>query len=247
MLSKIWKNLKELIISAGVLIFVSCVLFQPFKIPSGSMIPTFLVGDFLVVNKFCYGYCQNSFRIGKFNIPCPNISKRLLASKQPARGDVVVFRNEKHNDDNFIKRIIGMPGDEIQVIDGLVHINHQPVVLKPDGEYSLIENDQYITYKKYIEVLPNGYEHIMIKRDAFGAGSLDNVGPYIVPAGHYFVMGDNRDNSTDSRVLESVGYIPLNNILGKASLIFFSSSCSLFEIFKWPFSIRFERIPTIVR
>jgi signal peptidase I len=211
------------------------------------MIPTLLVGDFLIVNKYCYGYSNDSFRIGTFTFPLPKIESRLFSNNLPKQGEVVVFRNEKDRNQNYIKRIIGMPGDKIQLIDGVVHINDKVAELKEAGEYSIIDKDEYVVFKKYIEKLPNGYEHVIIKRVDFGQCPLDNVGPFIVPEGCYFMMGDNRDNSQDSRVMEAVGFIPLNHILGRAECLFFSSSCSIFEILKWPFSIRFERIFNIIR
>ena len=244
---RIKKNVKEWFIVIISFLVVSCFLFQPFKIPSGSMIPTFLVGDFLIVNKFCYGYSNNSFRIGTFNFPLPKIETRVLGKNTPKSGEVVVFRNKRDNDQNYIKRIIGVPGDTIQVINGIVNINNKAVILKPDGNYSSLEDGNYVLYKKYIEVLPNGCEHVIIKKDEFGSGHLDNVGPITVPEGHYFMMGDNRDNSQDSRVMERVGCIPLNDIMGRAEAIFFSSDCSLWEVFKWPFSIRYERLFTLVK
>jgi signal peptidase I len=242
----IWKNVKEWIYILFGFVVVTGFLYQPFKIPSGSMIPTLLIGDFLIVNKHCYGYSNDSFRISTFTFPLPKIKERLFAKALPQRGEVVVFRNEKDEDNNYIKRIIGIPGDKIEVKDGVVHINEVPVELKEDGEFSNLENDEYVIYKRYIETLPNGYSHVIIKRFAFGEGHLDNVGPFVVPAGHYFMMGDNRDNSKDSRVMEAVGYIPLERIMGRAEGLFFSSSCSLFQVFDWPFSMRFERFFTAI-
>ena len=216
MKEKLLKSIKEWIIVLSSFTLVSCFLFQPFKIPSGSMIPTLLVGDFLIVNKFCYGYSNDSFRIGTFTFPIPKITKRLFSDNTPQRGEVVVFRNEKDRDMNYIKRVIGLPGDKIQLIDGIVHINDKPLEIRAEGEYSIIDNSDYVVYKKYIEKLPNGYEHVIIKRYEFGQSMLDNVGPFFVPQGHYFMMGDNRDNSQDSRVMEAVGFVPINNIMGRA-------------------------------
>lgn len=240
-------NIKEWIIVLTSFVVVSCFLIQPFKIPSGSMIPTLLVGDFLVVNKFVYGYSNDSFRIGTFSIPLPKITKRLFSENTPKQGEVVVFRNPKDRDHNYIKRVIGTPGDKIQIINGVVNINDKPCDLKEDNDYSIIENEQYVVYKKYIETLPNGYKHVIIKKFPFGQGGLDNVGPFVIPEGHYFMMGDNRDNSQDSRVIEAVGFVPLERIMGRAELIFFSSSCSIFEVLKWPFSMRFERFFNLIR
>lgn len=246
MSSKFWKSLKEWICTLLFFVVASCIAFQPFKIPSGSMIPTLLVGDFLIVNKFCYGYSHNSFRIGTLNFPFPKTEKRIFGSKLPKRGDVVVFRNEKDNDQNYIKRIIGFPGDTVELKSGIVYINEKPLELKEAGDYSMIENGDYVTYKKYMEVLPEGKEHVIIKRFEFGKGGLDNVGPFVVPDGNYFMMGDNRDNSQDSRVVEKVGFVPLQNIMGRAEIIFFSSSCKLFEVLKWPFSVRYDRILKVI-
>ncbi|MDR1333531.1 MAG: signal peptidase I [Holosporales bacterium] len=246
--SKLLASIREWGWTLFALVAISFFLFQPFKIPSGSMTPTLVVGDFLIVNKYCYGYSNDSFRIGTFTFPLPKIHGRLFARGLPQRGDIVVFRNKRDRDHNYVKRIIGMPGDKIQVIDGVVNINGTPVELKYDGEHSIIDEDgEYVISKKYIETLPNGYQHVIIKRDEFGKGGLDNVGPIEVPEGHYFVMGDNRDNSQDSRVEEMVGCIPLERILGRAECIFFSSKCSLWEVFKWPFSMRFERFFTILK
>lgn len=247
MKKSVWQNVKEWIVVLTSFILISCFLFQPFKIPSGSMIPTLLVGDFLIVNKFCYGYSNDSFRLGNFTFPLPKIAKRIMMSTPPKAGDVVVFRNEKDGDVNYIKRIIGTPGDKVELINGIVHINDKPLETRDAGEFSLVENNECSVFKKYIEKLPNGYEHVIIKQYGFGQWPLDNVGPFVVPDGHYFMMGDNRDNSQDSRVLEKVGFVPLDKIMGRAEVIFFSSSCSLFEVFKWPFSLRFERFFSLIK
>lgn len=244
---KIWKNVKEWLVVLLFFVLVNCLLIQPFKIPSGSMTPTLLVGDFLLVNKYLYGYSNESFRIGTFTFPLPKIEKRLFENKLPERGEVVVFRNEKDRNLNYIKRIIGLPGDKVQLIDGVVHINDKPCPLEDAGEYSGYEDDEFVILKKYIETLPNGYRHVIIKKQKLGEASLDNTQAYFVPAGCYFMMGDNRDNSQDSRVSEAVGFVPFQDIMGRAECIFFSSSCTLFEVFKWPFSMRFERFFTPIR
>ena len=228
----------------SIFIFISFVFMQGFKIPSGSMIPTLLVGDFLLVDKFTYGYSNDSFRMWGINFPLPHFKDRILVHQDPQQGDVVVFRNTKDDDKDYIKRLIGMPGDKIQIINGIVHINDKPCELKEDGEYSVIDRGEYIVYKKYIEKLPNGNKHVIIKIFDLGKGHLDNVGPFIVPKDHYFMMGDNRDNSQDSRVMDKVGFISKERIIGKAKWIFFSSSCKLWEVFKWPFSLRFDRFFT---
>lgn len=242
----IWDGTKDLIKVFLIFGFITSVSYQPFKIPSGSMIPTLLVGDFLLCDKFTYGITNNSFRLWQFTVPLPKFKKRILARTSPQYGDVIVFRNPKDKDKNYIKRIIGMPSDKVQIIDGVVHINDKPCKIKEEGSYSIMDRGSYDTYTKYIEELPNGCKHVFIKRFPFGQGVLDNVGPFYVPKDHYFAMGDNRDNSQDSRVPEYVGFIPLENIMGKAKWIFFSSSCEWYQVFKWFFSMRFERFFTSI-
>lgn len=241
-LKKVWKEIKSWVNVLLVIVGINCLLYQPFKIPSGSMIPTLLVGDFLIVNKFCYGYSNNSFRIDRFTIPLPKINGRLFGKNLPQRGDVVVFRNPKDKDLNYIKRIIGLPGETVEFINGVVHINGTPLAQRYVDSYSILDRDHYDMYNKYMELLPEGKEHVMIKAEEFGKGWLDNAGPFVVPEGHYFMAGDNRDRSSDSRVQEAVGFVPLENIMGRAELIFFSTTAKWYEILKWPFSVRFERI-----
>ena len=241
------KTVKEWVVTIIVIVGINCVAFQPFKIPSESMVPTFLIGDFLIVNKFCYGYSNDSFRIANFTFPLPKIAGRLFGYSLPKYGDVVVFRNPKDRDVNYVKRVIGLPGDTVQIRDGIVYVNDKPLQLIDDGEYVISENGRYVVYKKYQEVLPNGYKHVILKYFQFGKAHLDNTEPFVVPSGHYFVMGDNRDNSQDSRVMEKVGFIPLERIMGRAECLFFSISCKIYEIFKLPFSIRFDRIFTLIR
>ena len=170
-----------------------------------------------------------------------------MSNNAPKAGEVVVFRNEKDRNLNYIKRVIGVPGDKIELREGIVYINDKALETRDAGEFSIMDRNEYIVYRKYIEKLPNGYEHVIIKRGEFGQNMLDNVGPFIVPEGHYFMMGDNRDNSQDSRVMEKVGFIPLESIMGRAECLFFSSSCAWYEVLKWIFSIRFERFFTAIR
>ena len=243
----IYKDIKEWIIVLSSFIIINCFLFQPFKIPSGSMIPTLLVGDFLIANKYCYGYSNDSFRIWNFTIPLPKITHRLFAKDMPQAGDIIVFRNEKDRNVNYIKRIIGLPGDKIELKDGIVYVNDVALKVTAAGEFTDIEKGEYRIYRRYIETLPNGYEHVIVKIRNFGESDTDNCGPYYVPEGHYFCMGDNRDNSQDSRFPKEVGFIPLENIMGKAMCIFFSTKCSWYEIHKWLFSLRLDRFFTAIK
>ncbi len=208
-------------------------LFQPFSIPSGSMMPTLLVGDYLFVSKWSYGF-------SKYSIPFspPLFEGRLLGSA-PDRGDVVVFRKPGEEDTDYIKRLIGLPGDRIQVRDGLLSINGKAVPREVVGEFVA---DDGTTVPQYRETLPNGVSYMTLDLSPSSAG--DNTREFVVPDGHYFMMGDNRDNSLDSRF--DVGYVPFDNLVGKAQVIFFSvqDDVSPLEIWKWPTDLRPSRILT---
>jgi signal peptidase I len=222
------------------------LFFQPFWIPSGSMKDTLLIGDFLFVNKMAYGYSRYSCPFAL----CP-ITGRILAS-EPTRGDVVVFRHPA-NDNDMIKRLIGLPGDTIQVKNNILFINGAaaPQVADgtfeelfekqgPMGQYPRCENGPVgeggnCTSSRAIETLPNGVKHAVLNIDS--NGDVDNTDIYTVPAGHYFFMGDNRDNSTDSRFPQTVGgvgYVPAENLIGRADrMIFSSAGRSLLYIWTW--------------
>lgn len=218
-------------------------LFQPFNIPSGSMKATLLVGDYLFVSKYSYGY-------SRFSLPLspPLFSGRVPGNFLPQRGDVVVFRLPRDTSTDYIKRVIGLPGDKIQVIDGVVNINGMPVKREPAPTFvEKEENGHDAPIKRWQETLPNGVSFYTL--DLVDNGFADNTQVYTVPPGHYFMMGDNRDNSTDSRFLSQVGYVPLENIVGKARLIFFSvyEGERAWEFWRWPVSVRWNRLFTIVR
>ncbi len=218
---------------------VRTVAYEPFNIPSGSMIPTLLVGDYLFVSKFSYGYSRYSLPFG-----LPLFSGRILFHS-PERGDVAVFKLPTDNSTDYIKRLIGLPGDHIQMKGGNLYINDQLVPRRRIDDYLDQEGGMVRPVAHYIETLPNdhgGRAHPIIK---YGDnGPLDNTEVYDVPPEHYFGMGDNRDNSQDSRVLAAVGYIPAENLVGRAEFLFFSTdgSARLWEIWKWPFAIRYDRI-----
>jgi signal peptidase I len=209
-------------------------LYEPFHIPSSSMEPNLLIGDYIFVSKFSYGYSRYSFPLG-----LDIFSGRVFDSpkKAPQRGDAMVFRLPSNPKINYIKRLIGLPGDEIKMVGGHLMINEQEVEKVADGSFV---GGSGVAIKKFIETLPNDQKVTVL--DQFDDNIADNTGAYIVPEGHYFVMGDNRDNSQDSRFLGAVGYIPAENLVGKAQIIFFSSSKPFWQFWHWPKSIRWERL-----
>ncbi|MFV9875575.1 MAG: signal peptidase I [Rickettsiales endosymbiont of Dermacentor nuttalli] len=212
------------------LVFRSFV-YEPYHVPSGSMKPTLIDGDYIFVSKFAYGYSRYSLPLG-FNL----FSGRIAEFGTPERGDVIVFRNPYNPSVNYIKRLIGLPGDKIQIMNGVIYINGVAVEQIRRGIF-IDSNDRHI--EKYIEVLPNGVSYNVLKEK--NRGPFDNTKVYIVPKDKYFFMGDNRDNSIDSRFLDKVGYVPQVNIVGKAELIFFSSKSSLWAIWTWLYDLNLGR------
>jgi signal peptidase I len=211
-------------------------LFEPFNIPSGSMKPTLLVGDYLFVSKYSYGYSRHSFPFS------PPLFKGRILESVPERGDVAVFKKPTDNETDYIKRIVGLPGDRIQVLTGVLHINGVAVKRRRIGDFALGEPGPPMAVR-YIETLPNGVAHEILEIQG-DTGRLDETDVFTVPPGHYFAMGDNRDNSQDSRVLSEVGFIPAENLVGKAQFLFFSTNgaARIWEIWKWPVSIRYGRL-----
>ncbi len=236
------ETIRVIIQALIIALVIRTFLFQPFNIPSGSMKNTLLVGDYLFVSKYSYGYSKYSFPLS-----LPLFSGRLPGDWLPQRGDVVVFRLPRDPDIDYIKRVIGLPGDKIQVIDGDVHINGKPVKREPAKPWVDIEEGvREQPVKRWKETLPNGKTFYTL--DLVDNGFADNTQVYTVPPGHYFMMGDNRDNSTDSR-FSSVGTVPIENIVGKAQIIFFSvyQGEHAWAFWRWPFSVRWDRLFTIVR
>jgi signal peptidase I len=216
-------------------------LFQPFNIPSESMKATLLVGDYLFVSKYSYGYTHYSLPFS------PRLFSGRIFGSALKRGDVVVFRLPRDDSVDYIKRVVGLPGDKIQMIDGVLNINGTPVKRERVEDYVSDEDGVAQRVKQYRETLPNGVSYVTM--DLTENGFLDNTQVYTVPPDHYFMMGDNRDNSTDSRVLSQVGYVPYENIIGKAQIIFFSlrDGTHAWEIWRWPWDVRWSRMFTLVR
>ncbi len=232
------ETIKTVLIAMAIAAFVRTVAFEPFNIPSGSMIPTLLVGDYLFVSKYAYGYSRHSlpFSLG------PKGGRMM--EKTPERGDVVVFKKPPEGRVDYIKRVVGLPGDRIQVTRGILYVNGQPVKRERIEDFVEINREgNVMRAAQYIETLPNGRRHRIIEY-AGDNGIADNTPEYVVPEGHYFMMGDNRDNSADSRFLDEVGYVPAENLVGRAEVVFFSAdgSAALWEFWKWPSAIRYSRL-----
>lgn len=230
------KTLLQVILLALV---VRSFAYEPFNIPSKSMQPTLLVGDFIVVSKFSYGYSRHSL---PFSL---HLFDGRIFGRQPQRGDVVVFKVPTDNRTDYIKRLIGLPGDHIKVEHRVLSING--VAVKRQAVEDYVDRDprtgSTIRHLQYIETLPNGRSHIIIE-DAGPEVAADNTEEYVVPPGHYFMMGDNRDNSEDSRFLTAVGYVPEENLVGRAEIIFLSTSQAgqPWQFWLWPSDLRWHRL-----
>ncbi|AHG44705.1 signal peptidase [Rhizobium leguminosarum bv. trifolii CB782] len=235
----LWENIKVIIQALILAMVIRTVLFQPFTIPSGSMMPTLLVGDYIFVNKFAYGY-------SKYSLPfSPDIFSGRLFGADPKRGDIVVFRFPPNPEVDYIKRCIGLPGDHIQVTDGVLYVNGKPVPKVADGTFtSDYKLDPGADVPVFRETLDSGKTYDTLDQSPVSRG--DNTREFIVPEGHYFMMGDNRDNSLDSRF--DVGFVPAENLVGRASVIFFSlgNDTSFREIWKWPTNMRWDRLFKVV-
>jgi signal peptidase I len=242
--------LKAMVAAAVIALVIRSFLFEPFNIPSGSMFPTLLVGDYLFVEKYSYGYSKYSFPMDMGGF------EGRIGERPVTRGDVAVFRQPKKTHIDYIKRIIGLPGDRIQVKEGILYINGDAVTREYLGTEDMQESAATNVYMKYIETLPGGLRHNIY--EISDEETLDNTEEFTVPAGYYFAMGDNRDASLDSRVQDQVGFVPAENLIGRAAIIFFSVEsignvcdrdgtlaslrsfgCKLVE---WPKAIRYSRI-----
>lgn len=235
-LESAWEAVRTIFYAVVIAVFVRTFAYEPFNIPSGSMIPTLLVGDHLFVSKFSYGYSRYSLPFG-----LPLFDGRIFESL-PERGDVAVFRRPGNEYEDYIKRIVGLPGDRIQVKGGVLHVNDKPVERQRIEDYVEYGSSGASSITQYLETLPNGKRHSIIE---YGDDNFfDNTDVFTVPAGHIFAMGDNRDDSRDSRDLQWVGFVPLTNLVGRAEFLFFSTdgTAEWWEFWKWPSATRFSRI-----
>ena len=233
----LYDNIKTLFSALIIAILIRSILFQPFYIPSSSMEPTLLVGDRIFVSKYAYGYSKHSFPFS------PNITNERFFSKKPKRGDLVVFKTPADNRTDYIKRLIGLPGDTIQFLNGNLFINEKQVDKLKINNLTEIKCGNFdLEIDTYIETLPNGIKHTTVYKKK---GTLQNTKKFNVPLNHYFLLGDNRDCSKDSRYLDSVGYVNNINLVGKAKIIFFSNDTnesSLLKFWNINKSFRLERL-----
>ncbi|NIA66998.1 signal peptidase I [Pelagibius litoralis] len=234
------ETLRTVVIAVLIALGVRTFAYEPFNIPSGSMEPTLLIGDYLFVSKLSYGY-------SRYSIPfSPNLFDGRVFFTEPEVGDVAVFRTPLDVKTDYIKRIVGLPGDRIEVREGVLHINGEPVKRERLLPSELNEIDYpSASGAVYIETLPNGRTHL-IHEQLLDRGPLDDWGPKTVLPGHLFAMGDNRDNSQDSR--SNVGQIPFENLVGRADVLFFShdGGSAWWEFWRWPGAIRFGRIGDVI-
>ncbi len=233
--NNIFGNFKSIIIAIFIALLIRSFIFEPFNIPSGSMKPNLLVGDFIFVSKYSYGFSKHSL---PFSLP---VIPGKIFPNSPERGDVVVFKTPENNRTDYIKRVIGLPGDKIEIKNGIIFINGTEILRKKLNDF--IDTDSNTNIKRvrmYNEFFFNKEINVL---DITDNGIADNTQLFNVPENHFFVMGDNRDNSQDSRFINTVGFIPYENLVGKAQFIFFSLENARFlQIWKWPNSIRYERI-----
>ncbi|MEI9987341.1 MAG: signal peptidase I [Aliidongia sp.] len=228
-----------LAVTLGLVLTVQTMAAQPFTVPTGSMIPTIQIGDEVVASKFAYGWSKYSSPIGLM----PDFSGRIL-DRAPQRGDVIVFRLPRDTSETYVKRVIGLPGDRIRMSGGQLYINGTMVSRRADGTADADWHGSSRTYTRYIESLPDGREHVIQKLP--GRNPLDDTPEVTVPPGHYFMMGDNRDDSLDSRVPAErggVGFVPEENLLGRADVVLFSRNPQVawWDVAHWGDAFRGKR------
>ncbi len=240
------ENIKTVVYAGLIAIGIRTIAFEPFNIPSGSMIPTLLIGDYLFVSKYSYGY-------SKYSMPfSPNLFSGRIFASLPQRGDVAVFKVPRDNATDYIKRIVGLPGDRIQMKAGQLYINGEPAPRRLLGDYIAEEVTLRVQVRRFAETIPNTTSgttqgpprvHEIVKQT--DSGGLNDTQEFRVPADHFFAMGDNRDNSSDSRdSTGGVGFIPLENLVGRAEFIFFSVDAKypIWQVWNWPSQIRWSRL-----
>jgi len=236
------ETVRTVLVALALALFFRSFFFEPFHIPSGSMKNTMLVGDYLFVSKYRYGYSRYSFPLG-----LPLFEGRAMELTEPKRGDIVVFRPPSNPRIDFIKRVIGLPGDHIQVKDGVLFINGEALKRKLIGDVADSDIPGTMkTVQEFAETLPEGKVIHVLKRTS--EGFANNTPMYTVPERHYFMMGDNRDNSHDSRFLDDVGYVSEENIVGRAEIIFYSNdgTAHLSDPASWVRSMRFDRFFSLI-
>jgi len=227
---------KTALIAIFLALLIRTFLYEPFNIPSGSMLPTLEIGDYLFVYKPEYGYSKHSFPFSLAPI------EGRVWEQEPARGDVIVFKLPTNTSIDYIKRLVGLPGDRIQVQAGRLYINGEMIPREFVAKHMLDDKMRgAVEMTEYIETLPGGVQHRIYEET--DDRPLDDTDEYTVPEGHYFFMGDNRDNSQDSRVSSMVGFVPFENLVGRADFVFFSTNgtAGLLEFWKWPWTIRYDR------
>mgnify|MGYP001167863949 CR=1 FL=1 len=236
LINVIFENIKTIIVALFIAVIIRSLIIQPFYIPSSSMEPTLLIGDRIFVSKYSYGYSRHSFPFS------PKVFNERIFNKEPDQGDLVVFKTPLDNRTDYIKRLIGLPGDEIQFVEGEIYINNEKIIRKKIPKINLVRCGKIsFNVNAYEETLPNGIKHLAVYNKA---GTLKNSKKFIVPENHFFFLGDNRDCSKDSRFLQSVGYVNYVNLVGKAQMIFFSNDTvkgSLLQFWNLGNSFRFDR------
>jgi signal peptidase I len=255
----LWETVKVIVQALLIALVIRTLLFQPFNIPSGSLIPTLLIGDYLFVSKYSYGYSHYS--LPSFLDLAPGLMPDRIFASQPKRGDIIVFKLPRDGETDYIKRLIGLPGDKIQMIHGRLYINGVVAERTPLPPYSTPGRyGRPIEVAHFEETLPGGVKHEIIQIDGDDTqprpndGRLDvnNTAVYEVPPGRYFMMGDNRDDSLDSRfspAQDGVGFVPFENLIGRAEIIFFSVETgeSAWQVWRWPWTVRWQRLFKPVR
>jgi signal peptidase I len=234
------RQLKPILLALGFVLIVRTVVAEPYTVPSPSMVPTLLVGDELIASKFPYGYSKYSSPIGLM----PDFSGRLFG-ETPERGDVIVFRLPRDPSTTYVKRLIGLPGDRIQMQGGRLYINGAIVPRRAIGPFANDVGGRDIASTLYVETLPNGREHELV--EISDAEEHDDTPSFVVPPKHYFMMGDNRDNSLDSRIAAEdggVGFVPEDNLVARAELVLLSRDPAVawFDVAEWPHAFRLARL-----